>query len=484
MACSPTDVNDVLVGVVAVNRSTDGGATIGHTGGTHADIHDFQINPINDRAYVGTDGGLYYSDNFGDDWTFMSEICAITQYYKISVSQQDANVVIGGTQDNGTNRNLSGATTVFDKIGSKDGMDCVIHPLKDSLMIYSAQDGEFWISNVRGNDEEDLISLSDLDSTVTSSWVTPIAWDPADTNVIFLGYNPIHRSFDRGATFNPIPDTISGGRVLHVTAGSDYLYAGDVYDDGYQLWKSTDQGDSWSAIHTGDNFPLPTRVITGLCTRPDDPEEIWISIGGWIDQVKVYRSLDAGDTWENMSGSLPNTPVNAIILNDAPAHEVYIGTDIGVFYLDASLNDWIHFSNGLPIVEVADLEINFAENKILAGTYGRGIWWGDLYSTCEDVIVVTPIMQRDDHSYFFQASDTVRSDVIMDNSFGITVMYRSGDAVRLTEGFRAQGRYGAIFRALNGECGDGGVPVVPLAKPEETLPVIQTEIQPVGKRKS
>lgn len=487
IACSPDDVNDVLVGAVSIYKSTDGGSTLSHSGGTHADIHDFQINPINDRIYVGTDGGLYYSDNFGDDWTFMSEICAITQYYKIAVSQQEANVVIGGTQDNGTNRNLSGATTVFDKIGGKDGMDCAIHPLKDSLMIYSAQNGEFWISNDRGETGDSLVNVTSLPETVGDAWVTPIAWDPADTNVIFVGYDPIYRSFDRGATFNPIPDTISGRRFLHVTAGAERIYAGDTYvvgdENEFQVWKSTDQGDSWSPIHTGEGFPLPSRVISGLCTRPDDPDEIWVCVGGWIDQVKVFRSMDGGENWENMSGSLPNTPINAIILDDASEYSVYIGTDIGIFYLDADLNDWVHFSNGMPIVEVVDLEINYAENKILAGTHGRGIWWGDLYSTCEDVIVVTPVMQDLNLSHFFQASDSVISNVPVDNSFGIQVQYRSGNVVQLTEGFRATAQYGSLFRALNGECGDGGVPAVPLVVPQDTQPAIQTENQSMVRRK-
>ena len=57
----------------------------------------------------------------------------------------------------------------------------------------------------------------------------------------------------------------------------------------------------------------------------------------------------------------------------------YIGTDIGVFYRDNILGDWIPFSNGLPVVEVTDLEIQVSSGKLRAGTYGRGMWETALY---------------------------------------------------------------------------------------------------------
>ena len=57
---------------------------------------------------------------------------------------------------------------------------------------------------------------------------------------------------------------------------------------------------------------------------------------------------------------------------------LYIGTDIGVFYTDASMTDWIPYQNGLPNVLVNDLEISYRDNTLWAGTYGRGLWATDL----------------------------------------------------------------------------------------------------------
>ncbi len=468
MACNPLDVNDIILGAVNHRKSTNGGISFTITGGTHADIHDLQINPLNNRLYSATDGGIYYSDDFGTTWTFISEYNAITQYYKMAVSQQDPEVIIAGAQDNGTHRNHELATQDMDRIHHSDGMDCAIHPQYDSLMIYSIQDGKFWISTNQGESEDSLIHASSLPSSVLTAWVTPIAWDPNDTNNIYIGYDPIYRSFDRGATFNPIPDTISGRRILHVApANGQRLYAGDRYTvdentNSFHLWTSMNQGTTWMPLHTSISFPDTAMVISGLCSHPDDDQEVWITLSGYVSGQKVYRSTDAGATWMNMSGSLPNTPINTFVLENttgASNYAVYVGTDIGIFYTNALLGDWIPFSNGLPVVEISDLEISHSAGKILASTYGRGIWMADLFSSCEEVITVTYSMQNDDHNYFFQASDSIISNVPVDNSFGVQVLYRAGNAVLLTEGFRATKQHGAIFRALNGDCSEGGVPL-------------------------
>jgi len=466
MACNPANTNELLVGAKFIWKSTDSGAGILKIGGTHADIHSFEINPLNQRLYVGTDGGLYYSDDFGDNWTFMSEFCAITEYYKLSVSQQNYETVIGGAQDNGTHRNNGGVTTVMDQISSKDGMDCAIHPLNDSLMITGAQTGQFWISTNQGEDMDSLIQPSSLPATVKSIWTTPLAWDPNDVSNIYIGYDPVYRSFDGGQTFDPIPDTISGRRIMHVAAAnSNRLYAGDRYkitadNTDFHLWTSDDQGSTWISIYDSPGFPDP-EFISGLYTSPDDDEEVWISVGGFVDGEKVYRSLNAGASWANMSGSLPNTPVNTIILEGAgegTGSGVYIGTDIGIFYTNATLGDWIPFSNGLPVIEITDLEINQAQGKILASTYGRGIWVADLFSSCEEDISISPVLQHDGKSYFFQAANSIDSHIHVDPSFGTMIIYRAGNAVLLEEGFRARSDNKAVFRALLGPCDEGGIP--------------------------
>ena len=472
ITCNPGDQNDVLIGAVSIWKSENAGVGFAPTGGTHADIHELISNPLNDRLYAATDGGVYFSEDFGDSWTFISEWLRITQYYKIAVSHQDGDVVIGGSQDNGTHRNENG-DAVMDRIYGKDGMDCAIHPLNDDLMIVSAQDGEFRISTDGGDTNDSLVHQSSLPSSVESIWVTPVAWDPNNANHIMLGYQPIYRATD-GATFTAIADTISGRRILHIGGTGNRVYAGDKYavndsTESFHLWSSQDDGASWFPCYSQPTFPDTTLIVSSLTTNPDNAAEVWITLGGWTAGEKVYRSADAGVSWSNMSGSLPNIPVNAIIYQDTdnnPDDAVYIGTDLGVFYRDDNLGDWTYYSNGLPVVEVADLEISYADNTLVAGTHGRGIWESDLFSSCPNSYVLDEFQQFTTLSYFFQAADSIRSTVLIDG-FGSSVIYRAGDHVTLADGFRATADNQAFFKAVYGPC-DGGIEsVVPSTVIEE-----------------
>ncbi|MFM7900509.1 MAG: PKD domain-containing protein, partial [Bacteroidota bacterium] len=95
---------------------------------------------------------------------------------------------------------------------------------------------------------------------------------------------------------------------------------------------------------------------------------------------KVFKTSDQGATWTNYSAGVPNIPVNCITYMDNSNDGVYIGTDLGVFYRDASLNVWEPFFNGLPNVVVTQLGIFYPTGKLRASTYGRGMWESDLYA--------------------------------------------------------------------------------------------------------
>ena len=89
-------------------------------------------------------------------------------------------------------------------------------------------------------------------------------------------------------------------------------------------------------------------------------------IFGFGNGNKVYQTSNYGANWTNISAGLPNLPANCVILNNnnPAAEELYVATDLGVYYRDTSLTLWEPFNNGLPNVIVNELEIQYQTNEL------------------------------------------------------------------------------------------------------------------------
>jgi len=103
-----------------------------------------------------------------------------------------------------------------------------------------------------------------------------------------------------------------------------------------------------------------------------DMDKVYVTVPGYLDGQKVFRSTDAGDTWENISGSLPNVSTGAIEIYKLVSGGLFVGTDAGVYYRDNTLTDWELYGQ-FPHTRVEDIEIQYAAHLVRAGTHGRGV---------------------------------------------------------------------------------------------------------------
>ena len=110
----------------------------------------------------------------------------------------------------------------------------------------------------------------------------------------------------------------------------------------------------------------------------NDPQVIWVTFSGYNAGQKVFKSKNGGTSWVNISGTLPNIPVNCVVYEKKANNPIYIGTDRGVYYINDLLPNFVPFKFGLPNVIVDDLEIHYGAKKIVAATYGRGLWQTNL----------------------------------------------------------------------------------------------------------
>lgn len=466
---SPSNKNHIIVGGIYLWQSTDGGITFSQVPpglNYHADIHDIRYHPLaSNMLYHCSDGGVYSYNSATGVWTNLNTGLRITQYYKISTAQTNTHQVTGGTQDNGTHKmNLN--NPVYDQISGGDGMDNIISPTSSSFIYASYQNSIIRKSTNNGSTFFNILDESDHSSYgLSDRWVTQLALHPSDNNTIFIGTFPIVKVFELGGTrvITELSGAGSGGRALTVApSDANRLYCSNIYtfsDEsvGCKASRSTDGGTSWTEIYlAGEN-----RIITGISVNPDNASEIFACFGNYEAGYKVIKSTDGGDTWSNISGSLPNVPVNCIIYDDNngnPDDAIYIGTDIGVFYRDNNLGDWIPYNTGLPVVEITDLEIQTSSGVLRAGTYGRGIWQTPLFSTaCNTTYTFTTNSHGTSAPYFYQASTSITSTAEI-QGLGANVHYRAGGRVILNPGFQINAVTDAKFSATIGSCISGGVP--------------------------
>jgi photosystem II stability/assembly factor-like uncharacterized protein len=334
----------------------------------HADNHAFAFHPTNDSIiYSANDGGLFRSDDLGDTWTDLSSGLRIAQAYRLGTSLTDPDRVLSGWQDNGTNL-WDGTTWEEVDVSTWDGMEAIIDHTDPDIMFLSHQFGGVF-RTTNGGDSWTYMAASG------GGWVTPYVMDPNDHETLYYGSDgAMYRTTDGGDTWQ-LKNSNLGGNAFAIAvapSNSNVVYAASLT----KIKRSNNMGDTWSSITSG--LSLGDIGINYIAVSNIDEDELWIALSGYSDGDKVFYSANGGDTWENISGSLPNVPVNTIVYEHGSEHRVYIGTDIGVFYRDDYFDDWLPYMTGLPNVMVHELEINYTSQKLVAATYGRGIWQSDL----------------------------------------------------------------------------------------------------------
>ncbi|MFN8368365.1 MAG: PKD domain-containing protein [Candidatus Kapaibacterium sp.] len=373
LAVNPNDSNDVFVGGVNIWRSTNAGTNwtikaYWQTGTSvpyaHADQHELIYKPGTTELYACNDGGIFRTSNAGTSWTDLSNGLQIMQFYKISQSITNTGMLIGGAQDNGSNLVNGGWTQVY----GGDGMDNAIDQANPSYVYASSQNGNLVRSTNGGT------SFSGISPASNGAWVTPMMLDPNNPANIFAAYTSVYRSNNRGTNWTTIGSGFLSGNATFLkiaSSNSNYIAVGN----SSTLYRTTNGGTNWTNI----KGTLPSS-ISNVAFHPTNPDIIWATISGWTSGSKVYKTTNGGTSWTNESGTLPNVPTNTIIVENSAASGVYLGNDIGVYYKNNTLSDWVLYDDGLPNVSVRDLEIHYGIKKLRVGTFGRGMWQGDLFT--------------------------------------------------------------------------------------------------------
>lgn len=381
---SPFDEDLLFAGGVGFRKSADGGVNWTNSGsGVHVDHHFAKY--FGTTLFVGSDGGIWKSTNDGTSWTDLNDGLAITQYYRISNAETDNSIMLAGSQDNGTHQK-TGTNWTYEYGG--DGMDNTIDPADKNNLFVSYQYGNFFRSTNGGASFTSMIN--DAITGVDGAWVTPIKIDQNNTSIIYTGYDRVWKSTDDGVNWSdPSGSALTSGTSLQyidvAKSNSNYLYVTDYS----KVWKSTDGAVSWTEVTD------PGSSIRWIEIDPTDETHLWV-----CSNDDVYESTDEGANWTNISGSLPNIDINTIVYDEGSNESLFVGTDLGVYYKDASMSDWAVYGTSLPNVIILELDIIESDDKLRAATFGRGVWEVDITpAPCSvDGIVDLGILSCDDGS--------------------------------------------------------------------------------------
>jgi photosystem II stability/assembly factor-like uncharacterized protein len=375
IAINPTNANEILVGCVNTYRSLDGGSnwdmvTQWYDGSpgimtVHADKHFIGFNPLMFHSlFEGNDGGIYKTNDAGGLlWNDLSNGMGTTQFYRNAVAG-NAHFVLGGAQDNGSKILRSGFFS--DELTGGDGMNCEIDNTDSTIFYTAVQYGSLHVTTDGG---ATFNTISDnIPGQPTGAWVTPYVLNPTISGMIIAGYDHVYYSLDYGQSWNDISPNFP-------TTGTKLQRIANTFLDDYELVTmggnnvlnyTFNLGQAWT------NLVCPFNgKISDIAIDPWNKQKFWFTFSGY-GATKV-ASYIIGNGWSQQSDSLPNVPVNCIVIDSSNGTK-YIGTDVAVFYRDTSMNAWRLYDNGLPSVIINDLGINYVTGEIWAATFGRGMW--------------------------------------------------------------------------------------------------------------
>ncbi|GEC79365.1 T9SS type A sorting domain-containing protein [Flavobacterium aquatile] len=371
-AVSQTNANEIYTGCLNVWKSLDAGATFNQLNSwsaptqatyTHADIHYLQF--FGTKLYCGSDGGVYVSENNGTSFTDKTAGAQISQFYKIAVSKQSASKMVGGLQDNGGHA-YSGSQ--WKNYYGADGMDTAIDPTNSNLYYGFIQFGSnLYISTNSGNSLSSGVGAPAAETGTNDdggNWITPLVAN--NTGELFAGYSNLYKLVGGAWQLQNAGSPTGSGNIELVAvdpSNDDNMYV----VNGSGLHKSTNRGLTFTQVYSAPGN------ITSIDVHSSNSNIIYITTQGTSGQA--LKSINGGTSFTSFSSGLPAIGKNVIVHQGRDTNNpLYLGTSLGVYYTDDTMSQWEPFDTNLPNVSVTDLEINLEDEKIIAATYGRGIW--------------------------------------------------------------------------------------------------------------
>jgi photosystem II stability/assembly factor-like uncharacterized protein len=386
VAVHPADSTKIVRGSQYLYKSTNGGSTqyeFPYLAAPWADFHNYAHHPIDPNIlYIIDDAGVWRSTDFGTTYLSASAGLLTTQFYNgFSCSAQDSNRMIAQVQDRfgwiytGSPFWSSG---VVDEVGWT-----AINQQNDMIMYAGDRNGDsLFKSTNRGLTFP--TSCVGLPTYTTGGWNTPFVLSPSNPNYLYFGRAIVYRSTNAAASWAATNGgaSLDGNLPLSMAVAptsKDTVFVGTASGGSSRphLYRTTNAGTSWTNV-TGT---LPNRYPLDIAIDPRDARIVYVTFGGY-DTTRLAKSTDGGITWRHIGDPLPNVPTNAVVIDPFMPDHIYVGDDLGVFLSTDGGVSWMSYSDGLfEAVMAGDLVVSRSNRTLRLASHGNGVFTRPLYSS-------------------------------------------------------------------------------------------------------
>ena len=415
----PADPNHIFVGLEEVYETEDGGShwtTIGPywnfdfrcwsvdparnscPSTTHPDQHSIAIDGT--RVYVGNDGGLFRRPLRGrvngngnaTDWENLNANIRTLQYYSVAVGMvPDGVAVSGGLQDNGGSlllpEDLTGNGTMGSPFGG-DGGDTLVDPHDGCKILGEYVFLAMEVTENCGRSDGTVRSVRDIDPRDPfPRFIAPFEPDAVNPDHWVAGgqyvwLNTKGFAIQTGADWTPLFNNGAGHSTTVVASQNDVVWTawcGPCNTGGFARGVSTNTGGTWHQLTLPSN--VPNRYISGLAIDAADLSGATAYLGfngfsrRWIEGPgagvgHLWKTTDGGAHWTDVSGNLPDVPVNDVLL---VGDKIILATDLGVVVSSDGGAHWSRLGGNLPYTTALDVHLG-PDHRVYVATHGRGIW--------------------------------------------------------------------------------------------------------------
>jgi photosystem II stability/assembly factor-like uncharacterized protein len=403
---NPADPNQIVVNSDSMYESRDGGKAWNceFFRGVFGDFRTMWWDEQDpQRIMLGSDGGVNVSYDGGRTTDYFLNM-RVGEVYAVGVDMDDPYNVYAGLQDHdswkGPSNATSGLVTLEDwtTVGTGDGMYNQVDPT-DSRWVYNTfqTGGQRRFDQKTGQAANIQPQRPSASPPLRYNWITPIVLSPHNPQIVYTGAQVLFRSLNRGDVWQEIsPDLttndtrcgLNSGYVPYctiTTISESPLAPGVIWagtDDG-KVHVTRDHGAAWTdvtAAIASAGGPAD-RYVSRVFASPHDAGTAFVAKNGFRNddfRPFLYRTTDFGKTWASITGNLVESPINVVVQDRKNTSLLIVGNDLGVWVTSDGGARWTRLRANLPTVPVHDLTIHPRENDLVLGTYGRGVFVGDI----------------------------------------------------------------------------------------------------------